>query len=84
MFCRVTFGFDLYDETGCIALTAFSDDATKLLGKDANALHNMAYEVLKLSTFVLMLFLYLIRVNMPYLLSIDLIISRPDYLENIA
>ncbi|KAJ8424254.1 hypothetical protein Cgig2_011141 [Carnegiea gigantea] len=41
---RVTFGFNLYDETGCIALTAFSDDATKLLGKDANALHNMAYE----------------------------------------
>lgn len=41
---RVTFGFELYDETGCIALTAFSDDATKLLGKDADALHNMAYE----------------------------------------
>ena len=84
MFCRVTFGFELYDETGCIALTAFSEDATKLLGKDADALHNMAYEVLKLSTFVLMLFLYLIRANMSYVLSIDLIISRPGYLENIA
>ncbi|KAJ8444856.1 hypothetical protein Cgig2_029787 [Carnegiea gigantea] len=34
----------LYDETSSIALTAFFNDAIKLLGKDADALYNIAYE----------------------------------------
>ena len=55
--CRITFAFDLYDEIAFISLTAFSYDASKSLGKDADAFYSMSYHILCLCTFLIYFYL---------------------------